>query len=291
MDFFKQIQYHFKQGDILTRLIGLNVGIWVAVTVVNVILRLFNIHFSQYIEYLAVPSALPLVIKRIWTLVTYMFLHKGILHLLFNMLCLYWFGKMFLFAYSQKQLLGLYINGGLLGALVYLISYNVFPFFTQNPQITYLMGASASIMAIIIAVAMQMPNMELRFFLMGSLKLKYVALIVVTISLLGITSANSGGELAHLGGALAGYLFIVFLRRGIDCTKWFTAIANGFVNLFVPRKRVKRTKFHYAKPMSDAEYNQAKAKQNREVDAILDKIKRSGYESLTEDEKKKLFQR
>ena len=133
MDFFRQIQYHFKQGDILIRLIGLNVGIWVVVTVVNVILRLFNIHFSQYIEYLAVPSALPLVIKRIWTLVTYMFLHKGILHLLFNMLCLYWFGKMFQFAYSQKQLLGLYINGGLLGALVYLISYNVFPFFTQNP--------------------------------------------------------------------------------------------------------------------------------------------------------------
>lgn len=291
MDIFKQIQSHFKQGDTLTRLIGVNIGVWVLVTIVNVIFRLFNIHFAQYVEYLAVPSELPLVIRRIWTLVTYMFLHKGFLHLLFNMLCLYWFGKMFLFAYNQKQLLGLYINGGLLGALVYLISYNVFPYFTHNPQVTYLMGASASIMAIIIAVAMQMPDMELRFFLMGSLKLKYFALIVVIISFLGITSANSGGELAHLGGALAGYLFIVFLRRGIDCTRWFTAIADWFVNCFAPRKRVKKTKFHYAKPMSDAEYNQAKAQQNREVDAILDKIKRSGYESLTEDEKKKLFQR
>lgn len=291
MDFFKQIQSHFKQGDILTRLIGINIGVWVLITIVNIILRLFNIHFAQYLEYIAVPSDLTLVIRRIWTLVTYMFLHKGFLHLLFNMLCLYWFGKMFLFAYNQKQLLGLYINGGLLGALVYLISYNVFPYFTHNPQVTYLMGASASIMAIIVAVAMQMPDMELRFFLMGNLKLKYFALIVVAISFLGITSANSGGELAHLGGALAGYLFIVFLRRGIDSTRWFTAIADWFVNCFVPRKRVKQTKFHYAKQMSDAEYNQTKAQQNREVDAILDKIKRSGYESLTDDEKKKLFQR
>lgn len=291
MDFIKRIQTYFKQGDMLTRLIGVNVCVWVVLALLSVILKLFNIHFPQYIEYLAVPSHFVLAIKRVWTLFTYMFLHKGILHLLFNMLCLYWFGRMFLAAYNAKQLLGLYINGGLLGALLYLVAYNVFPYFTHNPQMTYLMGASASVMAIIVAVAMQMPDMELRFFFMAGIKLKYFALIVVAISFLGITSANSGGELAHLGGALAGYLFIVFLRRGTDCTKWFTAIVNWFASWTFPRKKIKQTKFHYAKPMSDAEFNQAKAKHNNEVDAILDKIKRSGYESLTEDEKKKLFQR
>lgn len=145
-------------------------------------------------------------------------------------------------------------------------------------------------MAIVVATALQLPNLEMRFMLIGVVKLKYIAIAAVLISFFGITSSNAGGELAHLGGALYGYFFIVSLRRGKDHTKSFSRWMDGLTNLFKRRKlKVKHTN-NVSSKMTDGEFNRQKAKKMVEVDHILDKIKTSGYGSLTADEKKRLFE-
>jgi len=207
------------------------------------------------------------------------------------MLALYWFGKLFLMFSTEKQLVGLYVMGGFAGALFYVAAFNIFPYFEPVIQHTVLLGASASIMAIIVAAAMQSPNMELRMLFIGNIKLKYVAVIAVLASFFGITSNNAGGEIAHLGGALTGYFFVVSLRQGKDFTKWLNKLLDFFSDLFKPRKlKVKPNNKKGSSKMSDAEFNMNKARRMEEIDRILDKIKTSGYESLSSDEKKRLFE-
>jgi len=255
-----------------------------------IVMQLFNIDGTFIYTYLAMPSNLMELLYKPWTVITYMFLHKDFFHILFNMFALYWFGKLFLMHFTQKQLYGLYFWGGLSAGLVYLISYNIFPLFSNQVHFSILMGASGSIMAMILAAAMQLPNMELRFLLIGMVKLKYIAIAAVLISIFGITSNNAGGQLAHLGGALYGYLFVISLRRGKDYTKGFSKLMDGISDLFKPRKlKIKRSKTSDRK-MTDAEFNMDKAKRMKEIDRILDKIKSSGYGSLTSEEKKKLFE-
>ncbi len=290
MDFFKQLFQRFRSADNLLRLIYINVGVWVVLALLSLVLKLFTLSDGVLVDWLATPSNVMLLLRRPWTLLSYMVVHKAFFHLFFNMLCLYWFGKVFLMQHSEKQLVGLYVVGGLFGALVYVLSYNFFPLYADVRHYSTLIGASASVMAIIVASAMQMPNMQMRVLLIGNVSLKYIAIVTVLVSFLGITSENAGGELAHLGGALAGYLFVVFLRRGSDLTIWFSRLVDWLSRLFTPSKR-KRSKFHYKRPVSDAEYNEQKASHNEQVDLILDKIKRSGYESLTNDEKELLFRR
>ena len=204
------------------------------------------------------------------------------------MLALYWFGRIFLNFFTEKQLFGVYFFGGLLAGVFFIAAYNVFPYFHDKVAYATLLGASGSVIAIITASATQAPNMSLRFFLIGSVKLKYIAIITVLISLFGITSSNAGGEFAHLGGALYGYLFVVSLRRGKDHTKGFNRLMDRLFNLFNKRKQ-KSAYQPSKKKMTDAEFNMAKADKMKEIDRILDKIKKSGYGSLTEKEKKNLF--
>lgn len=289
MSIFTQLAHRFKTADTLLRIIYVNVAVWLCLAAVTLILKLFTLSGVSLTEYLATPSNLAVLLRRPWTLFSYMFVHKAFFHLFFNMLCLYWFGKIFLMNNSEKQLLGLYLLGGLMGALFYVVSYNVFPLYADVRYHSSLIGASASAIAIIVASAMQMPNMQMRVLLLGNISLKYIAIATVVFSFFGITSENAGGELAHLGGALAGYLFIVFLRRGRDITVWFTRISQALSSCFKPKKKPRKATYHYQRPVSDADYNQQKAARNQQIDAILDKIKRSGYESLTNEEKETLF--
>ncbi len=218
-----------------------------------------------------------------------MFLHEGFFHLLFNMLSLYWFGKLFLIYFSEKQLVGLYLFGGLMGAFFYVGAFNLFPYY--NPILTHslLLGASGSIMAIIVASATQSPNMEMQLMFIGNMKLKYIALVAVLTSFFGITSNNGGGQLAHLGGALAGYYFVVSLRQGRDLTKGINCLLNFLANIFTAKKLKAKPNRSRTTPMSDAEFNANKARKMETIDRILDKIKTSGYESLSAEEKKRLF--
>lgn len=290
MNIFENLKSTYKQGDAVIRLIYINVALFLALKIFVIVMQLFNIDGTFIYTYLAMPSNLMELLYKPWTVITYMFLHKDFFHILFNMFALYWFGKLFLMHFTQKQLYGLYFWGGLSAGLVYLISYNIFPLFSNQVHFSILMGASGSIMAMILAAAMQLPNMELRFLLIGMVKLKYIAIAAVLISIFGITSNNAGGQLAHLGGALYGYLFVISLRRGKDYTKGFSKLMDGISDLFKPRKlKIKRSKTSNRK-MTDAEFNMDKAKRMKEIDRILDKIKSSGYGSLTSEEKKKLFE-
>lgn len=290
MNLIENLKQTYRQGNAVTKLIYLNVALYLMLQIFLIVMRLFTLQGDFIFPLLALPSNFGTLLFKPWTLVTYMFLHKDFFHILFNMFALYWFGKLFLMFFTEKQLFGLYFFGGLVAGLTYIIAYNVFPLFSQMADISILMGASGSIMAIIVATAFQAPNMEMRFLLIGTVKLKYIAIAAVLISFFGITSSNAGGELAHLGGALYGYFFIVSLRRGKDHTKSFNKLMDKLSNLFKTRKlKVKHTAAS-GKKMSDAEYNMTKAKNMEEIDRILDKIKTSGYGSLTSEEKRKLFE-
>lgn len=291
MGIVESIRHSFKNGNAITRLIFINAIIFVLLHIILIITKLFNLDASFVLQYLAVPADLMQLILKPWTAITYMFLHQDFFHILFNMLTLYWFGKIFLFSFTEKQLTGLYLVGGLISALVYILSLNVFPYFADSLPFSILMGASGSIMAIIVASAMKSPDLEVRLLLLGAVKMKYIAIATVLISFFGITGKNAGGELAHLGGALSGYIFVVSLRSGNDITGWINFVLDKITDLFKPgRLKTTKTKHSGSRKMSDAEFNMSKARNMADIDKILDKIKKSGYESLSADEKRKLFE-
>jgi len=297
MNFLENIKQTFKQGDALIKLIYINVGVFLLLNVARILLTLFNASdiFEPILKLLAVPADLPALLHRFWTPISYMFLHLGFFHILFNMLCIFWLGRIFLSVYSERHLVGLYFVGGLIAALFYVAAFNIFPYYASRfDSETILLGASGSVIAIIVASATRLPNMEIRLLLLGGVKLKYVAIGVILMSFFGTTSANAGGEWAHLGGALTGYLFIVFLNKGTDITAWMNKILDAIVNLSKPRKmRVKKVKYNatqQTRKMTDEEYNMNKARNMAEIDRILDKIKESGYDSLTAEDKRRLFE-
>lgn len=290
MDFIDRIKQLYRQGDALTRLIFLNVAVFVVLQIVLISFRLFNVSAEFILSWLAVPADLFELLSRPWTLISYMFLHERFFHILFNMFALYWFGKLFQMYFNDKQLVALYLLGGLGGAVFYILAYNLFPLFAPSVAFSILLGASGSVMAIILAVAFRAPDMEMRLMFLGAVKLKYIALFVVLASFFGITSENAGGEIAHLGGALVGYIFVVSLRSGKDITRGLNRFIDLLTGLFKPRKlKVKKGGAQAGRKMTDAEYNVSKARRMEDIDRILDKIKTSGYESLTAEEKKRLF--
>ena len=291
MDILENIKQTFRQGNSLIKLIYVNAAIFILIKLTIIILLLFNISGDFIVSYLAIPADLTQLLHRAWTPITYMFFHEGFFHIFFNMIGLYWFGRIFLLFFSEKQLVGLYLLGGLIAALFYVVAFNIFPYYSPLIHESLLLGASGSIMAILLATTIKSPNMELQMLFLGNVKLKYIAIFYVLTSFFGITSANGGGELAHLGGALAGYFFVVSLRQGKDMTKFLNRILDIFTDLFRPRKlRVKQNPYRKNAPVSDAEFNMNKARKIAEIDRILDKIKTSGYDSLSADEKKRIFE-
>lgn len=206
MDIIAEIKSSFKEGSIITRLIYVNLGIFLIVRILHVFFYLGGAGFSL-VEWLALPDDVNSLINRPWTIITYMFLHFNFFHALFNLLGLYWFGKMFLNYFDEKKLLNLYILGGVSGGVLYIIAYNLFPVFLGVSSI--LMGASASIIAMLVALAVYAPNQQVYLFFIGKFPLKYIAAFWVFISVLGISTSNAGGNFAHLGGGHSGAFFIL----------------------------------------------------------------------------------
>jgi len=285
----------FQRGTVFVRLIYINAGIFLLGTLANVFLQLFEAGISDIFGVFALPASFAGFVHRPWSLFTYMFMHAGILHILFNMLWLYWFGSLFLCFFSAKHLRGLYILGGICGGLLYMMAYNVFPLFSSQVGSATLVGASASVLAIVAATAYREPDYRVQLILLGTVRLKHLALAVVAIDLLSIASMNAGGHIAHLGGALAGLWFAAGLNKGTDLTAWINRILDGFASLFRKRagKRNPKMKIHYGNNVAgrrqEYDYNARKKAQSDEIDRILEKLKKSGYDSLTTDEKKSLF--
>ncbi|MEG0949253.1 MAG: rhomboid family intramembrane serine protease [Bacteroidales bacterium] len=283
---FTNLKRRYFQGNLLFRLIFINVAVFVIASLWLIVHRLFNGDGYALLHYFELPSNLHVLMLRPWTLITYMFLHTDFLHLLFNMLWLYWFGNLFLRWFTEKQLAGIYFMGGLFGGLLYIIAYNLFPMFSGVVNYAYLLGASASVLAIVVATAMRAPNDAIYLMFLGAVKLKYIAIFVVALSFLNVISDNAGGNIAHLGGAAFGFLFGYYYMRGRDLTKWINMAIDKVADWFKPRPKMK---VHRGSRQMDMEYNRNKKEREAEIDAILDKMKRSGYDGLTAEEKKKLF--
>jgi hypothetical protein len=224
-----------------------------------------------------------------------MFVHFDFLHILFNMLWLYWFGKIFLLFFNERRLGGLYVLGGIAGGLLFVISYNIFPFLKQFSGNSFLSGASASIMAIVFAVSFYQKDYKINLLLLGRIKLIYLATGVFFLDIIAITTENTGGHIAHIGGSLLGIFFAIRYRQGKDITNFINRIIDRFVNFTTckPSFKVYRKKTDTAnknrRAETDDEYHRRKNEETRVIDEILDKLKRSGYGSLSAEEKKKLF--
>ena len=290
-NFITDLKSNFKRGNISLQLIYINVGIFVVTTLISVFLLLFNWDASSWLQYFELPAWVPQFLFQPWSLITYMFLHAGILHLLFNMLWLYWFGQLFLAFFSARHFRGLYVLGGLLGGLLYILAYNVFPYFSSYIYGSFLLGASASVLAIVVATAVREPEYRVNFMFIGAVRLKYVALFMVVTDLLFVTSGNGGGHIAHLGGALAGWMFAGSLRKGHDITKWINNVFDWCENIIYWKPAIKKPKMKVNRggKAADFEYNARKKQQSDEINRILEKVKKSGYANLTTEEKKRLF--
>lgn len=288
--FITNLKDNFRRGDIVTKLLYINVGVFLLVSLVGIVCTLFKVPPTPWANYLELPAWVLVLVRQPWSLLTYMFMHANLLHILFNMLWLLWFGRLFLSFFSAKHLRGLYILGGLFGGLMYVLAYNVFPYFEEAVFHSYLLGASASVLAIVVATAVRAPEYPVQFMFIGMVRLKYVALFMVAFDLLFMTSGNAGGHIAHLGGALAGWWFASGLSSGHDATKWINGVLDWVDRGWKPTARKPKMKVHYSDKQKDYDFNARKKERAAEVDRILDKLRKSGYGSLTEEEKKQLFE-
>jgi membrane associated rhomboid family serine protease len=288
MGIWDEIKQTFRNGSNLTRLIYINIVVFVLITIIAGIGFLLNDQevAVKALDIFSVPASLSALLARPWTLITYMFTHKDIWHILFNMLWLYSFGRIFLEYLDQRKLVAVYLLGGICGAIVYIISFNVFPAFSGVVSDSVAIGASASVMAVVIAIATYVPDYTVQLFIFGRIKIKYLALAIFVLTSIMDFSVNSGGKLAHIGGALFGYLYILNLRRGRDIGKGFNGIIDFFATLFKPRKKLKVT---HKKVANEYEYNKVKVDHQKKINLILDKISKGGYDSLTKEEKETLF--
>ena len=290
-DEFKSAFTRYNNGPV--QLIIINLAVYVTLGVLRVVFGLsgFEQVFSLIHEQFSLPATFSEFVTRPWTMITYMFMHdlEGILHILFNMLVLYWFGRLFVEYLGSDKLIALYVLGGLAGAITYLVAYNTIPYYVNQTQTVNfeLVGASAAVDAIVVATAVLLPNYTFFLLFFGPVKIKYIAGITVVLSLFGTIGSNEGGNIAHLGGALIGFLYMKQLQAGSNWGMWVTVTIEWFKNIFKNKPKVKvsyRNEKTPSKPgPGEKNYTQD------EIDAILDKISAGGYESLTKEEKEKLF--
>ncbi|HET9506169.1 MAG TPA: rhomboid family intramembrane serine protease [Hymenobacter sp.] len=290
MSVIQDIRDAFSRRDnVLNQLIIINVLVFTVLIIVHAgfFLSKANEAFdTRVIPQFALSSDLRVLLRHPWTLLTYAFTHENLFHIVFNMLNLYWFGQLLREYLGSQRLLSVYILGALAGAAAFLLFYNVLPVFASSVGAPML-GASASVVAIIVAAATLLPDYTFVMFLFGTVKIKWIALVVVVVlSVANIFQGNPGGGIAHLGGALLGYVFIKQQQAGRDLGRPVHAVGSWVGRLFERRPAGGMKVTHRT---GGASRPAAKSAEATDVDAILDKISRSGYESLSKDEKQQLF--
>jgi membrane associated rhomboid family serine protease len=285
-----EIKSSFKTGDALTRLILINLGVYVAFLLLRILSFLLQTDIASFfISFTALPSDLITLATRPWTLVSYMFLHEGFMHILFNMLWLFFGRKLFLEYFGSRRLISTYLMGGIFGGLLYVVFYNIFPAFNEVVEISNNRGASAGVMAIIFAIATYNPKFPVRIFFIASVPLWGVAAFALLTDLIGLgEGANAGGRIAHIGGAAFGFLMARANRENRDLTEGFSSILDRIANLFKSKSKLKTV---YSSGGFNKGYRQKSSPQTSEdkLNQILDKISNSGYDSLSKDEKEHLF--
>jgi membrane associated rhomboid family serine protease len=280
---FSEIRNNYKVGNGFTKLLYLNLFFFVIYTIIWVP---FN-EIETIIKYLSFPSKTDILIHKPWTFLSYMFIHTDSLHILSNMVFLYFGSKLFLKHFNNKQLITTYILGGICGAIFFKLLFNLFPEYANFNSEKELIGASAGVFAIMIAASTYRPNSLISLPFIGNIKLKYIAWSAIILFYLGIgNSPNPGGHIAHLGGALFGYMYIKQLQKGNDFSIGFTKWINNISNLFKPKSKLKTV---HKRKKTDTQFNTEKSAQQIAVDIVLEKISKSGYESLSKEEKATLF--
>ncbi len=289
MDWKQKLTYKYNTADTLEKLIGVNIALFILTFLLRTIGFLFQVSTDFFVDWLVFPKSLIELAFKPWTIFTYAFMHSGVFHILSNMLILYFSGKFFLNYFSGRRLFNLYLLGAFFGALVFTLSYNLLPAFSGTGR-SYLIGASASVMAVLVATATQAPHLQVRLFFLGNLKLWWIAAFLVILDIVQIPLSNPGGHLAHLGGAGVGYLYITQLSKGNDIGAWLQSFTDWFTNVFKPKTQKRNMKTVHKNTNKTRTSNSiSRTEKQKKIDKILDKISKSGYDSLSKEEKDFLF--
>ena len=283
---YKKIKKKFGEASILNKLIYINVTIFILFSLFDVISFLFNSNINIFVNKFELPSNTDIFIQQPWSIISYMFFHSSILHLLFNMIWLHFGGKILINYINGKQFLSTYLIGGICEAY-----YSYYPIilslaFNSIYLSAFALGSSASVFAIMIAAATYNPNLYIQLPLLGRIKLKHIAIFMITLDIISIPKGNAGGHIAHIGGALFGYFYIYQLKKGQDYSILMSKLIDIITNTFKTRSKFKTV---HKRAKSDYEFNAEKADQQKEINKILEKISKSGYESLNQKEKDTLF--
>ena len=271
-----------KKDNGLVNIILINVIFFVSMSILQVIFTLSGLTslFVILLNKLMLPAELKTFIFQPWSLISYFFLHMNFMHILWNMLFLYWFGKIIHDNIGNNAIISLYVLGGIIGGLFYMSLYNIIPYYSERVSESLMLGASAGVFSVVVGSATLLPNYTFYLLFLGPVRIKYIALFYVLLSFLDVSGNNAGGEIAHLGGAFIGFLYIKQLQNGINMGE---GIIN-FINYFSSEKRKTKRKADNV----SSESNRDNISQD-EIDKILDKISDSGYSSLSKKEKEKLF--
>ena len=296
-NFIDQIKGQFKHGGASVRLMFVSISVFLVLGVLGLISHLFelNLGYEKTVSYLISPGRFNHYIEQPWGIITHLFAHADIFHLLFNMLMLFFAGKQLESVIGKKRIYFLYFAAGLFGLLIHTAAHHIFPIYKND--LGLVLGASGAISGIFLALVFYRPEMETRLLGLIPVKMMYLGIGYIVFELLRIEGNDQTAHFAHLGGALFGYLYITAYKKGNDWSRFTEGIANWFKGLFKPKSRlkVKYSKEKYTGPKSsgsrakDDAFNNQKAERQQNIDAILDKISKSGYESLSKKEKEYLF--
>ena len=270
-----------KDNNALVKIILINVVVFVSASFIEIFLTLSGAGdaFKLFINKLMLPASFTTFITQPWSLISYFFLHLGFTHILWNMLFLYWFGKIIQDNIGNNAVISLYVLGGIIGGLSYMALFNIIPYYDNRISESLMLGASAGVFSIVAGSATLLPNYTFYLLFLGPVRIKYIALFYILLSFLDVTGSNAGGEIAHLGGAMIGYLFIRQLQNGVNMGEGVINIVNFF------NKEKNKKPEQNSSPKEDTKYDISQD----EIDKILDKISESGYSSLSKNEKEKLF--
>ena len=282
-DLFFNIIHSYKSGNGFTKLLYLNLSIFIIYTIIWVPYH----NIEDTINYLAFSSRTEIIINKPWTFLSYMFIHTDPLHIFSNMLFLYFGSKLFLKDFNSKQLIITYILGGICGAILFKLLFNAFPEYPTFDPTKPLIGSSAGVFAIMIAASTHRPNHLIHLPFLGNVKLKQIAWFTIILFYIGIRNSNNpGGHIAHLGGALFGYVYIKQLQRKNNLSIDLVNLLKKLRNTLNTNRKLKKV---HKRAKSDYEFNSDKADKQKEIDKILDKIANSGYDSLSKKDKAILF--
>lgn len=272
MNFLQRIKYNFQQQGVLTQIIVANVAVFLTVNLVG------NLSHLTLVPYLALPLQADLFLFHFWTIFTYMFTHENLGHLFWNMVLFYFMSQIFFTIMGQKKLLYLYVMSGLAGGALVLLLALIFPASFGH---SLLLGASASVLGVGAVMAVYSPNFRVYLFGVFDMAYKYFFLLTFALSTIIDLSINTGGKIAHVGGVAFGLLYGYFLKRGNDLFEISTPAIKKKSDL----KVVSRNPAYTAGTTSEKK----SSSDEQAMDALLDKISKSGYDSLTKKEKDELF--